>query len=78
MMDLRYLWAGYPRSAVLLLNPFVIDSKEKAKDLYDITQIREKDFEMNFEMPIYFDTTTDGPNEKVADELLDIMKKYAL
>lgn len=55
-----------------MLNPFVIDSKEKAKELYDIIQIREKDFEMNFEKPIYFDTTTAGPNEKAANELLDV------
>ena len=61
-----------------MLNPFVIDSKEKAKELYDIIQIREKDFEMNFEKPIYFDTTTAGPNEKAANELLDVLMRYAL
>lgn len=51
--DLRYLFAT--RQAVLLLNPFILDSEEKKDNFYQTIQIRKNDFVLN-EMPnLYYD-----------------------
>lgn len=55
-LDLRYLWAGVPRKATMLLNPFILDTEFKRNEFYRKIQIRPNDFGVNFDMSMYFDT----------------------
>lgn len=54
--DLRYLWADYPRRAIMMLNPFLLNTEAKREEFYGKIQIRPNDFRINFDMKMYYDT----------------------
>ena len=73
--DLRYLFAS--RHAVLILNPFILDTKEKRDRFYDSIQMRSKDFAMEKIPDLYFDVG-DELNPIVAKALQEIVGENML
>ena len=73
--DLRYLFAS--RKAVLLLNPFMLDSAEKKKAFYEAIQMREKDFILESIPELYYDV---GEYHSLyySSRLREIIKKYSI
>lgn len=75
--DLRYLWADYPRKATMILNPFLLNTEAKRKEFYKKIQIGPNDFNINFNMKMYYDTAH-GISPVLAMKLNKIMDETQL
>lgn len=52
--DMRYLFAS--RDAYMLLNPYLLDTEAKKKDFMSTFQMGERDFQLDMDAVIYFDS----------------------
>lgn len=74
--DFRYLFAS--RSAAFLINPFVVNSENKIKEIHKLMRFQKNDFKWMKELYINFDVDEAHFDEKVLEKLGQIVVKNVL
>lgn len=74
--DFRYLFAS--RSASFLINPYIIDTKEKKDKIYRLMRINKNDFLWDESVIVNFDVDEKHLNRKIIEQLGEVVQKNAL